>query len=538
LRWRDPVPAKPWTGAYQALTFGAACPQFASIIAGVEGKAGEAVGNEDCLFLNVYSPPIVANAIPRDADRLPVMVWIHGGGNSVGTTTMYEGGNLAVTQNVIVVTIQYRLGPLGWFRHAALRDSARTDTERSGNFGTLDTITALRWVHDNIAAFGGDPGRVTIFGESAGARNVYSLLISPLAKGLFQGGIAESGGVYCSSAAEAENLTDAPEQGSRRSSAEIMLALIQKDFHLDRDAAKAKMAAMSTSETSAYLRSKTAKEILESSIPKRLAIYPQLFDDGAVIAKGGWRNLGHSDVWNRVPFITGTNRDEGRLFLFGDPRFFKMECGIIPRFTNEKLYLKVADYLTRFAKLAGVDQPAAAMQALEPKVFVYRFDWDEEPTILGADLSKMLGAAHAMEIPFVFGHFNLGSRLGNKLFSAQTRASRLALAQAVMSYWGEFAHHGDPGRGTHHDQAAWSPYDATKHQIILDTPEGGGVRLDTNRDTEAAIMADLFSDPALSPAARCEMLQSRVFMGWDYTAADYAKREECRAVPFVIRSDL
>jgi para-nitrobenzyl esterase len=520
------------------MSFGPSCAQFTSRFGGVDGERGTAVGNEDCLFLNVYSPKIAADAIPRGADRLPVMVWIHGGGNSVGTATIYEGGNLAVTQNVIVVTIQYRLGPLGWFRQAALRDSACTDTERSGNFGTLDTIEALRWVRDNIAAFGGDPGRVTVFGESAGARNTYALLISPPAKGLFQAGIAESGGVYCSSEAEAENLSDAPDPGSRHSSAEILLALVQKDFRLDRAAAKKKIAAMTSEEIEKYLRAKTAKEILESYIPKRnIVIYPQLFDDGAVIAKGGWRNFVAENGWNRVPVIAGTNRDEGRLFLFGDPLFFKME-GLVPRFIDEKRFLKVADYLSRFTKLAGVDQPAAAMQAQEPNVFAYRFDWDEEPTIFGADLSKMLGAAHGMELPFVFGYFNLGSRLGNRLLGETHRESRLALSRAMMDYWGEFARGGNPARGTQRNQPEWSPYGAAKNQIILDTPAGGGIRLETNRDTEAAILADLFSDPDLSPQARCEILQSRVFMGWNFTRADYAKREECRAYPFIIRADL
>ena len=113
--------------------------------------------------------------------KLPVMVWIHGGGNVIGLSDFYDGGRMAQTQDVVVVTINYRLGPLGWFRHAALREGA-TPAEQSGNFGTLDLVRALEWVRDDIAAFGGDPGNVTIFGESAGGTNVYTLLLSPLAK--------------------------------------------------------------------------------------------------------------------------------------------------------------------------------------------------------------------------------------------------------------------------------------------------------------------------------------------------------------------
>ena len=111
------------------------------------------------------------------------MVWIHGGGNTIGEGGFYNGGNLAATHHVVVVTLNYRLGPFGWLRHAALRGDGATELDRSGNFGTLDLVRALQWVRDNIAAFGGDPGNVTIFGESAGGTNVYSLLLSPQAHG-------------------------------------------------------------------------------------------------------------------------------------------------------------------------------------------------------------------------------------------------------------------------------------------------------------------------------------------------------------------
>jgi para-nitrobenzyl esterase len=112
------------------------------------------------------------------------MVWIHGGGNTVGYAGRYDGGNLAATEHVVVVAINYRLGPFGWFRHAVLRDAGTSDLERSGNFGTLDQVRALEWLRDNAAAFGGDPGNVTVFGEGAGGANVFALLVVPSARGL------------------------------------------------------------------------------------------------------------------------------------------------------------------------------------------------------------------------------------------------------------------------------------------------------------------------------------------------------------------
>src|SRR5262249_2311693 len=158
---------------------------------------------------------------------LPVMVWIHGGGNTIGHAGFYEGGNLAASEKLVVVTVQYRLGPFGWMRHAALREGATSDAERSGNFATLDLIQALTWVHDNISAFGGDPDKVTIFGESAGGQNVYTLLLAPQARGLFQRAIVESGGLWPTTPAEAENLADAAEPGQAQSSNEILLRLLQ-----------------------------------------------------------------------------------------------------------------------------------------------------------------------------------------------------------------------------------------------------------------------------------------------------------------------
>src|SRR5262249_22798225 len=153
-------------------------------------RANTPVGSEDCLYLNVYAP---RDAAPGAA--LPVMVWIHGGGNTIGAGELYDGGNLATTEHVVVVTVNYRLGPFGWFRHAARPGDGTTPPERSGNFAVLDLVRALEWVRDDIAVFGGDPGRVTVFGESAGGTNTLLLLLAPQAQGLFHRAIVESGGL-------------------------------------------------------------------------------------------------------------------------------------------------------------------------------------------------------------------------------------------------------------------------------------------------------------------------------------------------------
>src|SRR5262249_4077891 len=147
-----------------------------------DARPGTPVGSEDCLTLNVWTPRFAAADVPRGGARLPVMVWIHGGGNTIGHAAFFDGGHLAATEEVVVVTIQYRVGPFGWFRHPALATDGVSALERSGNYGTLDQVRALEWVRDNIEAFGGDPGNVTVFGESAGALDTLMLLLVPQAR--------------------------------------------------------------------------------------------------------------------------------------------------------------------------------------------------------------------------------------------------------------------------------------------------------------------------------------------------------------------
>ena len=228
LRWRAPRPAAPWSGVFEARAHGAMAPQYADLLAGTPARQrGQVVGDEDCLTLNVFAPAFEPGAVPLADQRRAVMVWIHGGGNSVGTSATYDAArNYARHDGLVLVTVNYRLGVLGWFTHPALQEADdATPEERSGNFGTLDLISALQWVRDNIAAFGGDPGRVTIFGESAGGQNVLTLLASPLARGLFQRAIAQSPVAETFSIEQAVNGCDDAQPGHRESSLEVTARL-------------------------------------------------------------------------------------------------------------------------------------------------------------------------------------------------------------------------------------------------------------------------------------------------------------------------
>jgi para-nitrobenzyl esterase len=453
-----------------------------------------------------------AAAVPSGKDRVPVLVWIHGGGNVIGHAGFYDGGNMAQTHDVVVVAINYRLGPLGWFRHASLRDAESSADDRSGNFGTLDMIRALEWVRDNIAAFGGDPNNVTIFGESAGGTDVYTMLISPRAKGLFHRAIVQSGGTYFYDIEAAENFSE--DGGAKGSSNDVLLSLLQQDATLaDRGAAKAKLLEMTSTEVASYLRSQSAEALLSvysSDFAEGLIELPLTFREGEVIpVEEARERLSNAETWNVVPVIVGTNRDENRLFMYGDPKWVSQWLGFLPRLRDEEGFILESRYRSLMWRASGADEPVAAMRLASDAVWSYRFDWDEEPSVLGSDLSVMLGAAHGFEIPFVFGHFDLGEA-GNIIFDEDNLPGREELSRAMMSYWVQFAATGDPGRGRDGSLPSWSAWNPAENAakfIVLDTTAGGGLRMSPGGVTQASVLATAERDAALSVRDdRCEIL--------------------------------
>ncbi len=539
-RWRAPAPPAAWSGTREALAFGAHCPQLASAFGGVDDVPPGAVsGNEDCLYLNVYAPRMQASALSQA--RVPVLVWIHGGGNVVGLSDFYDGGRLAQGQEVIVVTLNYRLGPLGWLRHAALREDA-SPAEQSGNFATLDLVRALEWVRDNAAAFGGDPGNVTIFGESAGGRNVFSLLLSPLASGLFQRAIVESGGANTTPPAVAENFRDDSEPGDKNSSNEVLARLlVAQGKASDASAARQALSTLSAQQIAGFLRGATPAQLFAAygrDADEALIDVPQVFADGVVLPAGGaLQQFAKPDGWNRVPVIAGTNLDENKLFMFMSPLYVKRWFGVFPQVRDPELFLATADARSALWKATGADGPVSSIWTTQPNVYVYRFDWNEEPTLLGLDIGRFLGAAHGFEIPFVFGHWDLGPQ-GNVIFGAANRAGREALSDQMMSYWANFAWTGDPGRGRLRNLPAWNAWDGrpgAHKYLILDTEAGGGVRMGSEPVTIESVLASVDADPRLKTQRdRCFVYHELARWGDGFGEAQYATagREGCAAFPF------
>lgn len=538
LRWRAPRSPEGWTGVREALEFGSACIQFAAFSRdGVE--AGDVMGSEDCLYLNVFAPQWAPGEVPTGDDRLPVMVWIHGGGNSVGDADVYDGSLLANAGPVIVVAIHYRLGVFGWFRHPALGDG-QTAEDGSGNYGTLDVVAALEWVRDNISAFGGDPNRVLVFGESAGGTDTHAMLLSPKANGLFHRAIAQSGSARTTPVHEAENYVDASPPGASFSSSEQLLHLLQQDGEAsDRAGAKKAASQMSSAEIATYLRSKSPEELLSFFDTEGFGgMYqsPELIRDDVVLPKEPAAEAFAAGRFNRVPSILGTNRDEVKLFAMGGSHNVTHLGGLPLWVNNRPMYDASSEYGTKRWKLMGVDDPARGMRQHQPEVWAYRFDWDELRSPLGWDLPGIVGAAHALEIPFVFGWLTFGP-VTQIVFDPSNAETDRALSDAMMSYWTEFAYTGDPARGRKGDLPqwpAWSPAPGGAKMLVLDTTNDGGIRTSPDEVDMPRILAQVRKDPRLATQRdRCEVFAELSRIGPAFNAEEYAEytRGECAEYP-------
>lgn len=454
LRWRPPQPYGRWQGVFQALQFGNICPQYDSFLA-------QDVGDENCLFLNVYTPqPASLTSPPKQG--LPVMVWIHGGGLTGGSGELYDPTPMVVLGNVIVVTINYRLGLLGFFAQTALD----TEPHLKANYGLMDQQFAMRWVRRNIQAFGGDPNRVTMFGESAGGESAYANLASPLAKGLFQRAIVESGSYA--------GLTN-------YSNAIIPIAQAETGGSpFEESGAAFANAVGCSSQTASCLRALPA-DTLVSVQP--FPMYP--FIDGTLLTT----NLGSAfstGNFNHVPVIAGTDHDEYRLFVAldydytGNPLTNAEYNSAIAAVWGPVLgpivlsaYPLPANPAAEAASLtlarAATDGlfscPARrADKSLSKYVTTYAYEFDDENAPLEFGLvpaSFPLGAYHSAEIQYLMVYFGV---------PAAFTPDQLDLSEAMISYWTHFAATGNPNSAA---EPTWSPYSSSVDQfqsLIPPTP--------------------------------------------------------------------
>jgi para-nitrobenzyl esterase len=446
LRWTPPKRYGFFPGfVLQATQFGSECTQAGG-------------GSENCLFLNVFTPQVKSDDGRDDRDRhgLPVMLWIHGGGLINGSSTPYNP-ELLVKKGVIVVTINYRLGFLGFFAQSAID----AEGHLNGNYGLMDQQFALKWARRNIANFGGDPDRVTIFGESAGGQSVYAQLASPLSSGLFRGAIAESGSYaeFQDYFFDVVTLAQAETTGSPSVPSGAAIA----------DSVGC------TSQTAACLRAVPAATMVAQ---EPFPLYP--FVDGTLLTQTIGAAFA-SGEFNHVPVIAGTNHDEYRLFvaldfdLVGNPILTSGEYDTAsnalwgPTLGPPVLALyPFAAYPAGGEALgaSGTDGifscPARNVdQALSKLVPTYAYEFNDEnappaQSLFGGLLTFPLGAYHSSELQYLFP--------GIDVFGLPTTLSsqQIQLSDAMVSYWTEFAKKGDPNSS---GKPLWSPYSASTDQF-------------------------------------------------------------------------
>lgn len=523
LRWRAPRPAPQWQGTREALAYSDMCIQKFP-----KNFTGEPVlqGTEDCLYLNVSTPRYDPDQVPKDGDRLPVMVWIHGGGNSVGSASQYAAVRNLASHNVVVVSINYRLGLMGWLSHPALRDgqtqskpelemtlldvanpeNAQTASyppelmaklDQSGNFGTLDTIEALHWVQKNITAFGGDSDNVTVFGESAGGVNVFALLASPLAKNLFHRAIVQSGIPYNATIEDAENYSDDDLPGMKNGARELINRLLIADAKAaNRAEAKALQDSMPLSELKSWLYSKTSAELYAQAETNNNSMIdgPWVFRDGTVLPTPAMLDLfSDPDQYNAVPTIIGSNREEYKSLMVTEPEYVKRLFGVIPAPRDQVVWDQVGQFGGAMWKALGVDEPARQMvSGGHQQVYVYRLDWDDPPTqFMLLNLKQLLGASHALDMPLIFTDYdNEMTFMPFELINEDNITETRPLAEAMAAYWAEFAHSGKPATGRHGNAIEWQAWqsdDKGEQFIVFDTALDGGIRMTDNSLDRAAV---------------------------------------------------
>jgi para-nitrobenzyl esterase len=443
LRWRPPQPPVPWAGVRASVEFGPPCvqPRWAGPSPDLERMS------EDCLTLNVWTPA------REPGDRLPVMVWIHGGGFFGGESAAPEADGLALARRgVVVVSLNYRVGVFGFLAHPAL--SKESPAGASGNYGLLDQIAALRWVQENIAAFGGDPANVTVFGNSAGACSVLYLMVSPLAKGLFARAISQSGGLIYFPTRHVR------ERRYGRASAETDGQSLGSDI----DALRALPAA------DVLERARTRTDIMfgEDGIEYWPVVDGHVIpDDPAVLYDEG--------RFARVPLLLGTTADEGT--LFSPKQQIKTAAGwreylqrrfptvgdvllaVYPAAAETELVSSASRFVRDWFFAGSTRAVARAVAARGQRVYLYQFT-RVNPGVLPV---PGVGSFHSMDIRYVFGNLTVPPGRTDP-FDATDRA----LSNAMSLAWIRFARTGDPNGD---DLATWPRYATStdRHLELGDT---------------------------------------------------------------------
>ena len=478
------------------------------------------IGSEDCLYLDISAPH-------GERKNLPVMFWIHGGGNTSGHKDFYNFSELVKRKDVIVVSTNYRLGPLGFFTHPAIQDF-NSDLDKASNYGILDIIIALKWVNQNIASFGGDPKNITIFGESAGGHNVLSLLVAPQARGLFHKAISQSGYTKSSSVEDAYKSEFFNEEKTSDSWTVLNKIIINNKIANDMNEAS-------------FYQSNTNKETLRNILyntdaQELVNLYgetfetPLLTNDGIVIPKIGLKDaLGSEEYLNKVPTIAGSNKDEIKLWIGFSKYFIDTEESFltntlgIPKIEirDENKYQFYNEIRAKGWQLRGVQEPLENIfYAGNEDLYAYRYDWDDLRDFFVGDFGKIIGAAHALEIPMISGDFGLAEDFEWIVYPRSS--SRRFVSKNMMNFWSNFAKNGFPGEST--NNIVWEKYNPNNKKSILIIDEKNNLQINELNLSMENLVSDILSSQILDNEEKCILLyETTNYIGnnlFDYFNAD------------------
>ncbi|WP_188152146.1 carboxylesterase family protein [Teredinibacter waterburyi] len=553
-RWTAPKSIDSWQGVKQNLKAGQRCPQLNPTdhrFGLPENERGKAVGSEDCLYLNIHVPKkanlnteqqnTAQQSGRADLSKLPVMVFFHFGGNSVGWGSRIDFSKFASEMNVVVVSMNYRLGMFGLFYHPKINDDKADISSQSGNYGTLDMVEGLKWVHQHISNFGGDENNVVIFGGSSGAKSVMTLTMTPLAKGLFHKAIAMSGLTNGISPQVATNFIDAEPNGIEYSSSEIISRLLiadrkQKLETLSRAQSKLLLKSMSSEDLAKFLNSLSPEDILAIATPDEYGKYSDSYfiNDGFVFSKEAFfESIQHSPRVNPVPMIVGTTRDETKLFQLMEPDEFleTRMFGLKVQPIDQTYYDVAAEYRTKALYTLPAHEYSRYVSSNDnAPIFQYRFDWDEHPSDFFVknmilDLKRTVGASHVMDVPFFLNEFQPNSISFPLIFVGKhDTASRDKLSQDFQSYIKSFIQYGDPASGLNDNLVVWNAWSNKENEdkyLIFDTVAGGGIRPSTKEETKKDLIQKLYAESRVSTDKICRIFSRIRNEEMKYSAKDH-----------------
>lgn len=469
-RWKAPRPVEAWTGTRSAVTPREGAAQYSD-------GTGFA-GTEDCLYVNVCRPN-------NGQTNLPVMVYLHGGGNANGDAND-SFSNMVPVSNAIVVTVEYRLGAFGFLSHKALRNG--TGEENSGNFALLDIKAALTWVRDEIANFGGNPANVTLSGFSAGGRNAMLCLLSPGCSGLFHKAIIFSGGFT----------TCTNEQGEESANEKLAKILVKRGVCKDQKSGLAYIENASDSEVRDLFYSLTTTEVanMYRSTALRLDRFPQCFADGVVVPKEGTAVI-QSGNYNRVPMILGSDVTEFSSYAWSGS--LTSELDEVEEITSSTQMVNLLASGIKYGSMLQshyyIEKPAKLFyeDPGHPDIYAYRFKWGTNANVTDGFYSNFVGAFHGAGKEFLRGIYkNSHKDYSPNAISSSNRAGRLDLTAVMQKYVGNFLATGNPNSVGLTNWEKWSPFAGSQNVMSFDANQTKSVvQMTSELYNEADIFANM-----------------------------------------------